>query len=315
MTISLRSALAAARFPSAATATLRVPRDLQATHRTNGVLRLRPMLERMLLDPQMDGWGVHATTEHANKEYSDHAQGIACDGTSWYISQDDGADDRGVYKLTLDSTQELARWRPGTSLGNHLGDIDCGIFQGQPCIYVPYEETPLGHGRVAILDRGLAFIAAHYLKAADGGPPPTGEKAPWIAFNPGNGLVYTSGYYQVQRLEAYDPAHEFRHVPEESITLDRICNEVQGGAFNSSGHVFISCAATPTVYGFSTFTGALLGAAALPLNTGEGEVGEGLCWAPLVVSGQPCALHVGIHDWDVVEDDLLVRHFVTGGLG
>lgn len=314
MGISLRSALAAARFAAGPGAPIRLSTDLQATARQGGATRLRPMLERMLIAPGMSGWRAHALTERANQDCSDHAQGIACDGAHWYISQDDGADDRGIYKFTLDFAREVTRWRPGTSLGNHLGDIDCGVYRGKPCIYVPYEETPSGHGRVVVLDRDLGLLEAHDLKAADGGPPPTGGKGPWIAQNPHNGLVYTSEYDAVRRLEAYDPDREFRHVPGESIVLEQVCDKVQGGAFNASGHVFLSCAATPLVYGFSAFTGALLGTVPLPLSTGEGEVGEGLCWAPLIVAGERCALHVAIHDWDVVEDDLLIRHFVTGSI-
>lgn len=294
--------------------TVRIPADLQATVHVDRAVSLRPMLERMLVDPGMAGWRAHALQEHANKEYSDHAQGIACDGSSWYISQDDGGDDRGVYKFTLDFRQQTARWRPARTYGDHLGDIDCGVYRGQPCIYVPYEQTPTGYGRVVVLDRQLAVVDAQYLKASDGGPPPTGGKAPWIGYNPLNGLVYTSEYYSVTRLEAYDPAKEFRHVPVESIVLEHACDQVQGGAFNASGHVFLSCAETPKIFGFSAFTGAALGTVAFPLSTGEGEVVEGLCWAPLIVSGQQCALHLAIHDWDFIEDDLLIRHFITGAI-
>jgi hypothetical protein len=311
---SLRAGLRAARSP-AAEARVSLRKTLQTAWQRDGAPSLRDTLARMSIEPGIDRWKVTAEGVFRNNEWHEHCQGIACDGAAWYIARDAADLGRVIVKFSLDFKHQLARWDPGSSLGNHLGDLDVGRYAGAPCLYAPFEKTPRGLGRMAVLTPELELITAGYLQGPSGGLPPTGQKAPWVAFHPGNGLIYTSLFERTRRLEAFDPAREFRHVPEQSIEVDRDLVMVQGGTFNRSGHVFVSQEPVAAIWGFSAITGAFLGAVPFEMHRGKREMAEGICWAPLQVAGVRAALHFTLLDRDAVSgDDLFLKHFATGDL-
>lgn len=309
---SLRTGLRAARSP-VAEGSISFMRDVQAKWWQGTARSLRESVSRMMIDPGMAAWGVANEGKFENHEWQEHCQGVACDGTAWYISRDDVDFGRKIVKFSLDFKHELARWDPRQTFGTHLGDIDVGTYKGAPCIYAPFEGDA-AKGRVAVLTPQLTLITEGYLQGAGGGAPPTGPKAPWVGFNPGNRLIYTSVFDEARRLEAYDPEHGFRHIPEESITLDRTIRGVQGGAFNRSGHVFVSQEAVAAIWGFSTFTGAHLGSVAFEMHRGglDQEFAEGLCWMPIPCAGVRCGLHFTLLDRDAGPDDMFLKHFSTG---
>jgi hypothetical protein len=312
--LSFRAGLRAARHP-ATEGRVSFRNTLQAPWRRDGAPALRGSLQRLGIDPQMARWSLAGEGVFRNNEWQEHCQGVACDGAAWYISRDDLSIGRVIVKFSLDFERQLVRWDPGSSLGNHLGDIDVGRYDGAPCLYAPFEKTPRGTGRMAVLSPQLELIAEGYLKGSDGGLPPTAHKAPWAGFHPGNGLVYTSLFERTRRLEAFDPARDFRHVPEESIELDRDLTLVQGGTFNRSGHVFVAQETVPAIWGFSVLTGAFLGAVPFAMRPGglTQEMAEGLCWAPLTVAGKRAALHFTLLDRDKLGgDDMFLKHFATG---
>jgi hypothetical protein len=313
---SLRAALRTARS-AVAQERVSLRQHLQTSWRRDGASSLREALTRMMIDPGMSRWTLAAEGIFRNNEWQHHCQGVACDGTAWYITRDDASVGRVLVKFSLDFKQQLVRWDPGTSLGHHLGDPDVGRYDGAPCIFAPFEKTPRGTGRIAVLSPELKLVADSYLEGEHGGPPPTAHKAPWVAFHPGNQLIYTSLFEVTQRLEAYDPARGFRHVPEESIELDRRVTQVQGGTFNRSGHVFLAQERVAEIWGFSTLTGAFLGAVPFEMHDGglRQEMAEGLCWAPLQVAGKRASLHFTLLDRDLVGgDDMFLKHFATGEL-
>lgn len=320
---TLRKTFATAAVAQAASG-IAFPSDLQATWRSQGQVSLRGTLSRMLIDPKIGSWRVSSEHRLNNRDWTQHCQGVACDGSSWYVSHDDRPRQRGVYKFSIHDRNfdtPVAKWLPDSSFGNHLGAISTGIYRGQPCVFVAYEETPTGTGRIVVLDTHLHVVDAPYLQAAAGGDPPTGGKAPWCAYNPGNGLLYVSRDVEVTQLEAFDPTNEFRHVESDSIRLDRSLghdgNYVQGAAFNSSGHVFVSVGKEPHVFAFSAFTGALVGTIPFQMETHMGEQAQGLCWAPIGLNGVTCGLHLVLWDWDMSvdggrNDDIFLKHVATG---
>ncbi len=314
--LSLRAGLRAARS-AAAEQRVSLRHHLQTRwRRDDGAPSLREAIARLMIDPEMHRWSLAAEGVFRNNEWHEHCQGVACDGTSWYISRDDVSVGRVLVKFSLDFKHQLARWNPATTLGEHLGDPDVGYYGGAPCVFAPFEKTARGTGRIAVLSPELELLAEGYLEGARGGPPPTGHKAPWVAFHPGNQLIYTSLFEVTQRLEAFDPARGFRHVPEESIELDRRIIQVQGGTFNRSGHLFIAQEPVAEIWGFSALTGAFLGAVPFEMKPGglNQEMAEGLCWAPLKVAGKRAALHFTLLDRDYGGDDLFLKHFATGEL-
>ena len=341
--LTLRGTFAAAGVrPSAAGVSF--PNGLETTWHLGGLISVRQNLERMLFDPKIGSWAVSDEHPVSDRVWTEHCQGVACDGSFWYISHDNGGEDRGIHKFEVEDIRferERASFRPGSSLGTHLGDIDVGMYKGRECLFAAYEETPKNIGQIVVLDRDLKVEEVAYLKAEDGVcPPPTGPKAPWCAYNYGNGLLYTSSDLGIDCLHAFDPERDFRHVPSESIQLDRFIgrktlttwgsateglpdilkvdgkNSVQGAAFNLSGQVFISQALTPEILAFSTYTGALLGSIPFEMHPDLGDVAEGLCWAPLLIDGVPCGLHFVLLDWDIGagKDDIFLKHVATGSV-
>jgi hypothetical protein len=186
-------------------------------------------------------------------------QGVAHDDDNWYM-----ASQYGLWKLPVDHPLDdhdtswmrnvpipPALWSAGY---NHFGDPE---FSGGG-LYVPLEGS--GPPQVLVYDSNLNLIANAELS-------PTGatNEAPWLAIDPGTGLLYTSNFEirPDNPIRVYRPRFGFG-VGRALLYLDYVGNfvvrdeagtpiyvrDVQGGAFSPSGHLYLVSDVSGTVMGF-----------------------------------------------------------------
>ncbi|HXT14458.1 MAG TPA: hypothetical protein VN706_02430 [Gemmatimonadaceae bacterium] len=256
-------------------------------------------------DPQMSGWVCIDSQEIDNTEWTEECQGMTCDGSAWLVSSNN-ADFKGVHRLSLDLNTEFAKVAVPPQAGSHVGALDYHMATDR--LYVAVEGGP----SVWVLDKQLNTISVSPLGGGKGTP--QGGEMPWCAFNPADGLLYSSTFTGVTQVHAYDPANGFVHV--SSIALGGpALNNVQGGCFSAHGHLYLSEDSTGRVHGYDAATGASVGSAAIPYSPGgvSGEEVEGLGIAKLHhANGQFSWVHVVVLDNDITnKDDVFIKHFAV----
>lgn len=204
------------------------------------------------------------------KDYTQHVQGTASDGTYWYVTQDlDTGDQSVLWKVPFNVNWNAdwsspPYWRALESVVHtgcgHWGDPD--VYNG--VVYVPLEPQG-GQGGCGGTPKIAAFSASTLQLL---GPPVAvhTRNAPWVAINPMNGRLYLSdfgdnkdaGDPSVKCLYVYDiswPSGQFAltpHVSEGGGGTDANCiplfnpdhtvnlYRIQGGAFSSTGKLYLS---------------------------------------------------------------------------
>ena len=238
--------------------------------------------------------------------WAENVQGVTHDDDHWYITQQDclwripvGRDlaDKRLGKAPLRGESSRSLTSMGLPGYNHLGALDChGGW-----LYVPVEpapdDPPWGSGPPppgwppfwpATYSRPglLALFQADSLSLIASAPlPELGHKAPWCAFCPQDGLLYSSLFDEPGEVLAYQVTlagdaltvslqHRLPLRSEQGAPM-RVAH-VQGGCFGPAGELYL-CSDSGDDRGVLVFdraTGRCLNR--LPIGTSAGTVGEEL---------------------------------------
>lgn len=173
----------------------------------------------------MANW--HEIQRRYRDVWTGRGQGVATDGTSWFVTQNDKAPGVSRYSadfLTLEARAEIPR-----SVAGHVGAVS--IVDGVVSIALENPEavitfTPdLKQISIVPIERpverdGIAHLA-------------------WCSVNPANGLLYTCDWNFATELAAYDPSTGSPR-PHATIRLDEAVHRVQGAAFTETGQVYLA---------------------------------------------------------------------------
>ncbi|MGI9595075.1 MAG: hypothetical protein ACR2QK_02880 [Acidimicrobiales bacterium] len=271
--------------------------------------------------PAMDQWRELSRSFRA--EWTGRGQGVATDGLSWFVAQNDR--DPGISRYSPDFVNREARIDIPRSTAGHVGAVS--ILDGS--VYVALE----GPERVMRLDRDLdqqGLVSLDRPLEAD-----DKRHLAWCAINPANGLLYTCDWNNATRLDAYDPATG-DEVVSANIELASSIHRTQGGVFSDRGRVYLASdekiglgeqvrrwlgplgggterAIFPGIHGFDARTGAKLGYVAIPTRPHfpHFEEIEGLGLGPMKVDGVMTHVHLTMldknHSW--VRDDVHIKSF------
>lgn len=261
-----------------------------------------------------DSWKPTHTVKFGNEAWTEQAQGIATDGTHWYIGSND-ADRRRLYKFGPDlpggDGRVIASLDLPAGAGSHLGPPTYDPASGR--IVIAVEPANVWIVDAATMSTvALAPLGANGLR-------PQGTSIPWAALSPVDGMLYSSAYGRddqpikhVDRLHVYNP-NTFEWV--RSIALDTTVREVQGGQISANGHLYLSAiGGGHRIHGF-----------ALPGGQYHGStpVGSGGTWAGAELEGLTLG-HYGWRDGDATQvaallldndwpdkDDVVITFYAT----
>lgn len=307
--------------------------------RLSTLLRSRRRLSEALAVPPPDGslrasietladldiarW-TKREVEYSNRGWTGQCNGVTTDGSTWLVTSN--RDPPAPHGPLADVTPEVAPTLfPGVfevddagnvlahryihrSMAGHVGDLD--LHAG--LVYVALEKP----NQLWVLDRHLAPVQQRRpIETPDG-------HFAWCAIHPWNGLLYTSAWEGADTLYAYN-ASTVERVQGADISLDRVANRVQGGAFSPDGRVYLACdekggRAKPGVHAYSAATGSYLGH--LPVEVHHGvpkfEEIEGIGYGPRVLDGREYLIHVVLLDQDPVfsGDDIHLKSYGPRGV-
>ncbi|MFT7474089.1 MAG: hypothetical protein ACI81L_001009 [Verrucomicrobiales bacterium] len=269
----------------------------------------------------MDEW------RELHKDYravwTGRGQGVATDGVSWFVSQNDSAPGVSRYSAdfgTLEARVDIPRWDAG-----HVGAVsvlDDRVFVALEGPERVITFTPeLDEISSVTVDRPMESDFKKHLA--------------WCAINPGSGLLYTCDWVDAVSLTAYHPTTG-SPTPEHDIALSKPVNRTQGGAFSSNGNLYLasddqlsyteqllvmlrlkkpSRQTFPGIHGFDAGTGATLGYIPIvtrPLLPHFEEI-EGMALGPMMIDGTIAHVHLAFLDknqfW--IRDDVEIRSFVV----
>ena len=149
--------------------------------------------------PRIEEWKIVSRRELPNAKCARRANGIAFDGSSWFIAAcgtGDAFEGGGLYKIDIQDMEIVYADFPTS--GVHFGGMD---------FYGGYLYVAVGERDIWGVDAELKTPRKFRLPA-EGHP---GPNLPWCSINPLNGLLYTSPFNGVDQLYAYDPADGFAY--------------------------------------------------------------------------------------------------------
>ena len=273
---------------------------------------LRVALDGMT-DPGVASWHeVGIAFKSENNADSHEAQGIASDGTNWYLSSNgskrvvifDAAWNRTVTVsptstvwdlMANDPTKSSGDWGPGED-NPHFGAL-C-VFDNT--LYVPV-QGPRGVWRINLKTAAQDWLHPSKL--------PTGDLFPWCAIHPVTGLLYTANFEVPKTLFAYD-RNSLQYLPQHDIPLGGApiyVDYVQGGTFTKHGRLILVRDDYPAVFCFSSLNGHCFGAKKIGADWSEAESVAVRSWN---MSGGLASVHIFELDNDV-EDDCYLHSFAV----
>ena len=232
-----------------------------------------------MTDPQVGQWSNVGTAFYGeNTEFSEEAQGVAKDGSAWYISSNG---DKSVRKF--DKGQQLGQFIvPPSARGGHVGPAS--YYDGW--LYVPI-ENPTQVFKISTANFPDPQTELHPVTTAD-------DHLSWCAINPLNGRLYASqiNIPQGGLLYAYD-RNMLQRRPDDDIRLAPTpfaLNSMQGGVFTARGQVMLVSSEPNLVFVFSSQTGSFFGAKKLGDYGSTGGVRGGECVIGSLMerAGQQC---------------------------
>ncbi|MGB5658956.1 MAG: hypothetical protein WBO54_05680 [Thermoanaerobaculia bacterium] len=269
---------------------------------------------RLLRHPQVAAWTKPNEWEFANEDWTEECQGVTSDGTHWYLCSNKCGwglepERRAIYKFDA-SMNLIAHHRLGPFLRANFGNVVCeGVHVGdidwyQSIIYIPV-ENPMG---LIALSDDFGSTSKHRLLGTNGGAPPQTHFS-WCAVNPLNGLLYSSDFDNVNRVFAYEPGTNYKHVA--TLKLPFKTHQVQGGCFSPEGKLYLASNTSHDIRGFSSLTGAYLGSASIQVEDDDQEV-EGICYWKTTTNGTPTQVHVILlENEDLSSDDIWLKHYAS----
>jgi hypothetical protein len=248
--------------------------------------------------PLIENWKPAYIDGFYNQEWTQECQGIATDGSFWYIVSNN-KNKRAVYKFSLDF--DLINFAVCPE-NKHVGHP--AVWGGK--VYVPLE--PQDHNenaRVWELNTEFSTSDTFDLGYTDKRNPI--GKMPWCAINPWNSSLYSSISDGVDHVCAYNPSDSFSFEGILEIEGEKV-DKVQGGWFTNNGHLYLSSEESVNIRGYSVLNGKFLGS--FGLDYGDGDEIEGLCLGHFTNSdGISSYVHVIILDNEDDEDDVFINHF------
>lgn len=173
----------------------------------------------------MNNWQEYCQRYRA--EWTGRGQGIATDGVSWFVTQNDHRP--GVSRYSADFSTLEARAEIPRTVAGHVGAVS--HLDGTISIALENPE------RLITFSKDLEQLSIVPIIR----PVEQDNKAhlAWCSINPKNGLLYTSDWNFADRLVAYDPTTGAAQ-PSHDIELDTMVHRVQGGSFTNDGRIYLA---------------------------------------------------------------------------
>lgn len=172
-----------------------------------------------------------ASWQEISRRYRDiwtgRGQGVATDGTSWFVTQNDKTP--GVSRYSADFSTLEARAEIPRTVAGHVGAVS--IVEGVVSIALENPEAVMTFTRDL---KNLALVPIRREVERDGI-----AHLAWCSINPDNGLLYTCDWNFASVLSAYDPGTGSPR-PDADIVLDEMVHRVQGAAFTPTGQVYLA---------------------------------------------------------------------------
>ncbi len=159
--------------------------------------------------------------------WTGRGQGVATDGTSWFVTQNDAAP--GVSRYSADFSTLEARAEIPRTVAGHVGAVS--VVGGIVSIALENPEAVITFS-TDLQQKSIVPIARPMEQ--DGIP-----HLAWCSVNPANGLLYTCDWNFANELVAYEPTTGSPR-PDATITLDESVHRVQGAAFTPTGQVYLA---------------------------------------------------------------------------
>jgi hypothetical protein len=207
----------------------------------------------------------------------ERSQGAATDGSSYVYSWR-----FGLSRTTFGGSvivRNSAAIPPALAVlgSDHIGDID--IWGGR--IYAPIEDSAsYQRPTIALYDATtLAYTGLAYPLPAS-----TQSHVPWVAVDPARGLVYTSDWDPVPRINLFRLGDL---QPAGSLPLSTTIGRIQGGKMFQGALYLSSDNASQSIYRVDLDTGSVT--TVLERNLPNGTEAEGLVFQP---TGDGAVMHV-----------------------
>ncbi|MEJ8632235.1 MULTISPECIES: twin-arginine translocation signal domain-containing protein [Streptomyces] len=274
-------------------------------------------------NPRITEW-EHAKSTAYQDDWTQQCQGMCTDGQFWYVVSN-SARDRRVYKLSLDFRTVHASLAAPENF-SHIGSPS--IDPVRKVVYVPVEREG-GAEPTFVWTMTTALNSLNTLKLYGrtyGSRSPQKWKAPWVAFNPVDRLLYSSAYgdpdltdpaLQVNWLNAFSPA---TGVLQKQVLLPSKLHNVQGGGVSANGNIFLATDyafdRSKRIYSYDLSSvgdqqvARYWGNIAIPdSSTGDGLEVESCAIASLSWNGARSTYITAVVLNTEVEDDVYLRHF------
>ncbi|MFF8512801.1 hypothetical protein ACF064_32485 [Streptomyces sp. NPDC015492] len=197
-------------------------------------------------NPRISEWVLRKSFDK-EAVWTNEYQGMCTDGVYWYIvtNKDQGGQQR-LYKTTLDFSVVASIQAPNPS--DHIGSPTYDARRG--LVYIPLEPYESGEGptglsgasriwQVAPTAGNIHTVASVPLTNKEGTDwGPQGGRAPWFAWHPWDGLVYSStagnadNGLHVWSFNGYDPVTGRL---KKQMILDGVYHDFQGAGFGRDG--------------------------------------------------------------------------------
>ncbi|MFF7181146.1 hypothetical protein [Streptomyces sp. NPDC008121] len=193
-------------------------------------------------NPRITQW-EHATSTSHQAWWTQQCNGICTDGQYWYAVSNSSRD-RRVYKLSMDfRTVVASNAAPADYL--HIGAPTFDPVR--KLLYVPVERDGGEPCYVWTMTSALNSLTTLKLSGRTAGSrSPQKHKAPWVAYNPIDRLLYSSAYgppdttdpaLQVNWLNAFSPVDG---TLKKQVLLPSKLHNVQGGGISGNGNIFLA---------------------------------------------------------------------------
>lgn len=256
-------------------------------------------------------------------EWTGRGQGVATDGVSWFVTQND--DRPGVSRYSADFSTLEARAEIPRTVAGHVGAVS--IVDGIVSIALESPQAAITFNRD--LDQ-KSFVSIDRPVEQDGM-----AHLAWCSINPANGLLYTSDWNFAKTLSAYDPQTGSPRT-DKNIALSEPVHRVQGGAFTNTGQAYLSSddllslpewvrkvfriggktrGLFPGIHCFDTTTGTKQDYRRVPTRPWPPffEEIEGIGVGEMVIDGITTHVHLSFldknHTW--LRDDVVIKSFAV----
>ena len=266
----------------------------------NKTVSLRAIM-RAMQPSDIASW-TEAMVSNVSRDWTDETQGIATDGSSWFISTKER-----VYKFDW-SFKQMARTSIPERLSGYNHFSAMSFFEGK--LYVPLEYgvgTDDEHDKnvmIRVYDSNLNYLYEKTLNELGG-------QGPWCAVNPWNGYLYISKISSNELL-CYDSRKNLSYAGK--FKLQEKVTSIQGGCFSKNGRLYLTSNSSRDIRCYCVLNGHFMGRMGVSYERDgvSQEEMEGLTIVSLKWpdQGKSAQIHVIILDNELLSsDEIFIRHF------